>query len=197
MRVWIGSQCSCLRSGVTCCLFDFWRTSLAALFCILWRRAIWVTGRPARVSFQQSNLDSTHEHSSWTVFFSVRYLRMDAIYLIARYAGRRKWLICCSIDRVLSKNTPRLFTCGFNKMFFFPPIWIDSAYVRFMVWREPTSMASVLFHHLAWACYWASKPSQTENKTQNLKLNNEIPRVGMPCGVAYHLQISGNWCCAL
>ena len=25
----------------------------------------------------------------------------------------------------------------------FPPIWIDSASVRFMAWREPTSMASV------------------------------------------------------
>ena len=70
-------------------------------------------------------------------FFSIRYIRVDAICLIANCAEQHKWLICCSIDRVLSKNTPRFFTCGFNK------IWIDSASVRFMVWREPTSMASV------------------------------------------------------
>ena len=88
---------------------------------------------------------STNEQTSWTVFLSVRIdIYLIAICLIARYDERHKWLMCCSIDRVLSKKTPMFFTCGFNKMFF-PPIWIDSALVRFMVWREPTSYASVFF----------------------------------------------------
>ena len=30
-------------------------------------------------------------------------------------------------------------------MFFFPPIWIDLASVRFMAWREPTSVAGWLY----------------------------------------------------
>ena len=86
---------------------------------------------------------------------------MDAICLIARYAERHKWLICCSLDRVLSKNTPRFFTCGFNKMFF-PPIWIDSASVRFMAWREPTSMDRTIvnlntYEHTSFHFYCESK----------------------------------------
>ena len=47
---------------------------------------------------------------------------MDALCLIARYAERHIWLIRCSIDRVLSQNTPRFFfTCGFNRI-----IWVPS-----------------------------------------------------------------------
>ena len=76
-------------------------------------------------------------------FFFLSQISMHGCNLPhTRYAERHKWLICCSIDRVLSKNTPSFFTCGFSKMYF-PPIWIDSASVRFMVWREPTNMASV------------------------------------------------------
>ena len=69
-----------------------------------------MSGRKAcKVALKYSNPDSTNEQTSWTVFFSVRYLRMDAICLIAE---RHKWLICCSIDRVFTavQNRARAHT---------------------------------------------------------------------------------------
>ena len=73
----------------------------------------------------------------------------------------------------------------------FPPIWIDSAFVRFMVWREPTSMASV-FSLFSLSLLLSIQAFTDNNKTRNLTLNIEIPWAGMPCAVAYHLQISGD-----
>ena len=69
---------------------------------------------------------------------------------------------------------------------FSPPVWIG----LLGLWSGVNSPAWLrFFHHLAWACYWASKPSQRENQTRSLTLDIEIPWVGLPCAVAYHLHV--------
>ena len=50
----------------------------------------------------------------WGFFQSDIYVWIQS----ARYAEEHKLLMCWSIDRVLSKKTPKFFKYGFNKMFF-------------------------------------------------------------------------------
>ena len=78
-----------------------------------------------------------------------------------------------------------------SKKMFFPSNWIDSASVRFMARREPTSMASV-FSSFSLSLLLSIQAFTDRKQDSKSDTKIEILWAGMPCAVAYHLQISGN-----
>ena len=112
----IGSQCSSRRSGVTWSYLDFLRTSFAALFWTLCKHEIYFKGNPARMELQSSSLDVMADETSWAVALWVKYGRIEAILLSSRYAARHTLLMCCCIDSVWSRWTPRFLTEDLNGM---------------------------------------------------------------------------------
>ena len=55
-----------------------------------------------------------HELTSVLAASSVRYLRMELMYMISMYAASHVLMICCFIERLLSKMKPRLRTIPEN-----------------------------------------------------------------------------------
>ena len=87
----MGSKCKCRSSGETWSLFAFFRTNLAALFWFLCRQFISVSGKPAKLELQYSNLDVMKALASLAVVLSVRYDLTDEILAKAR----NDELSCC------------------------------------------------------------------------------------------------------
>ena len=112
----IGSQCSSCRSGITGLYLDFLRTSFAALFWTLCKCEICFKSNPARMELQYSSRDVMADEMSWAVALWVKYGRIEAILLSSRYAARHTLLVCCCIDSVWSRWTPRFLTEDLNGM---------------------------------------------------------------------------------
>ena len=55
----------------------------------------------------------------------------------------KKWLMCWSVAGIFQVYT-YIFYAWIEDNDSFPLTWIDSAFVRFAFWCEPTSTASVL-----------------------------------------------------
>ena len=73
-------------------------------------RAIYSSATPAKVALQQSNLDVIMDAASSSVELLHRNGQIDAILLSARNVVRQRLLMCCFIDSVWSRCTPRYVT---------------------------------------------------------------------------------------
>ena len=56
------------------------------------------------------------DETSWAVALWVEYGRIEAILLSCRYAARHTLLMCCCVDSVWSRWTPRFLTEDLNGM---------------------------------------------------------------------------------
>ena len=56
------------------------------------------------------------DETSWAVALWLKYCRIEAVVLSSRYAARHTLLMCCCIDSVWSRGTPRFLTEGLNGM---------------------------------------------------------------------------------
>ena len=66
------------------------------------------------MELQQSNLDRMHGLTNVLVASSVRYWRMELLYLISMYAALHVLMMRCFIERLLSKMKLRLRTVPEN-----------------------------------------------------------------------------------
>ena len=88
----------------------FFKMSRAAFFWIFCMRAICSSATPANVALQLSNLDVIIDATSVSMELLERNGRIEAILLSARNVVRQRLLMCCFIDSVWSRCTPRYVT---------------------------------------------------------------------------------------
>ena len=105
-------------------------------------RAICSSATPAKVVLHQSNLDVIIDATSFSVELLERNGRIEAILLSARNVVRQRLLMCCFIDSVWSRCTPRYVTVVWKGMQL-PPVSADSQPTELIHTDEPTSITSV------------------------------------------------------
>ena len=148
--LWACTECSILlgASGVLSKVvwhdhaLIFLKMSRAALFWIFCMRVICSSATPVKVALQYSNLDVIIDTTSFFVELLDRNRQIDAILLSARDMVRQRLLMCCFIDGVWSRCTPRYIMVVWKGMQL-PPISADSQPTELIRTDEPTSIISV------------------------------------------------------